>query len=1087
MGRNLSKKKGKEHAKILLNALLRYINNELSKTEIRADWQEGSQLWVTQATLENLAALVSQCGSNLNGEEIRNALHCLINLKILQDQRGKISAKTVTNTEFWRFSLNFPATDREENIKWLFNKGGEWDRCDQSRKSNSGDAQKPISKESDDFDWRKICQTMLECQKRLTTNQLMSDEDMKFEIDDVYVELGLVERKKQPKVAGGDFAEQGSRLYEPEYEEMERFEHQRFLQDVLKDGKGKSNGKRIAIIGEPGAGKSTLLRKIAFWVLENTSDLPILITLADLPETNPQQEFLEQYLLGKWLKAALPFISPDAVEVTEALKTELKRLCNQGRVWLVLDGVDEMPLLQGEPLLAIQNQLNGWVGQTWMVLSCRLNVWDANRNVLADNFEIYRTLEFSYGEGKTPDRVGEFIAKRFKREPELGEQLRQALDELGKERIKDLAKNPLRLTLLCSTWSLWRENGGLPDTKAKLYKGFVEKFYEWKGKEFFTTLSQQMQLNQVLGELAKLAIDQTASRFRLKHSLVCQVLGHPDQPLYKLAIIQLSWLNNVGLAAENPDETVYAFFHPTFQEYFAALAIDDWCSFLTHDKDNPQPLPGNVYRIFEPQWKEVILLWLGRDKREVADEQKEEFIQALVEFKDGCSDFYRYQAYFLAAAGIAEFGGCRLAETIVAQLVEKGFGYFSIDSQEWRTFPEPIEEEAKAALRESDRSKVMSALTNLVHTCQSKYRSSCFTSKWGQKICVSDEICMKAAVILLTIFPENPDALSALHKLNDTSEDVWVQGQFWLCENNVNKLIELENKRFNWSINSLQKQARDKNLSLDGFPAFADEEYSIDSADTLEENIKVILRKMDAPKDAIALWQNLSNLELLVLKAASQGKFFSVVITHLKNYLSEPVGVNPFGKECFKIIWIYYAKHISYPAFYQAWNPTYITLFPETTAFASYDSQQSLNISNLPQLLNTAIANNSSLNDTIHLICINGSKFENPDKPASEIYAEMVLQGCPERQNGEPETMQALKVYCQLKCQGVFLIFDEDTSGEPSQGFSQTFLTSLSKFHNVRRICVVSEQPCNLQTFSPSQPNLVADIVSWILEKMIEE
>jgi hypothetical protein len=180
---------------------------------------------------------------------------------------------------------------------------------------------------------------------------------------------------------------------------------------------------------------------------------------------------------------------------------------------------------------------------------------------------------------------------------------------------------------------------------------------------------------------------------------------------------------------------------------------------------------------------------------------------------------------------------------------------------------------------------------------------------------------------------------------------------------------------------------------------------------------------------------------------------------------------------------------MTYVDFYQAWhNPT--STYPEiqeSISVASNSSTQSFDLANLPQLLNTAIANNSTLNGTIHLICIDGSKFENPTNPASEIYAEMVMQGCPERQNGELETMQALKVYCQLKCQGVFLIFYEDTSDEAPQGFSPTFLSSLSKFHNARRICVVSEQPCNLQTFSPTQPNLVADIVSWIREKMMED
>jgi predicted NACHT family NTPase len=42
--------------------------------------------------------------------------------------------------------------------------------------------------------------------------------------------------------------------------------------------------------------------------------------------------------------------------------------------------------------------------------------------------------------------------------------------------------------------------------------------------------------------------------------------------------IELGWLNEVGVAEENPDEQVYAFFHPSFQEYFAALAIEIACS-----------------------------------------------------------------------------------------------------------------------------------------------------------------------------------------------------------------------------------------------------------------------------------------------------------------------------------------------------------------------------------------------------------------------------------------------------------------------------------------------------------------------------
>jgi predicted NACHT family NTPase len=49
----------------------------------------------------------------------------------------------------------------------------------------------------------------------------------------------------------------------------------------------------------------------------------------------------------------------------------------------------------------------------------------------------------------------------------------RSLNEAGKERLKDMVKNPLRLALLCNTWNLWQEQGGLPDTKAKLTRDLL--------------------------------------------------------------------------------------------------------------------------------------------------------------------------------------------------------------------------------------------------------------------------------------------------------------------------------------------------------------------------------------------------------------------------------------------------------------------------------------------------------------------------------------------------------------------------------------------------------------------------------------
>jgi ATPase subunit of ABC transporter with duplicated ATPase domains len=106
-------------------------------------------------------------------------------------------------------------------------------------------------------DWYKICREMLESQKRSIRRQATEIVSEPF-----YVQLGLVERKHQPRRSGDlSFSpEQGSGFFQLDKEEIiKRYEHNEFLEQVIKQGQSKkSQGKRIAIIGEPGAGKTTL-------------------------------------------------------------------------------------------------------------------------------------------------------------------------------------------------------------------------------------------------------------------------------------------------------------------------------------------------------------------------------------------------------------------------------------------------------------------------------------------------------------------------------------------------------------------------------------------------------------------------------------------------------------------------------------------------------------------------------------------------------------------------------------------------------------------------------------------------------------
>ncbi len=118
-----------------------------------------------------------------------------------------------------------------------------------------------------------------------------------------------------------------------------------------------------------------------------------------------------------------------------------------------------------------------------------------------------------------------------------------------------------------------------------------------------------------------------------------------------------------------------------------------------------------IYRIFQPQWKESIILWLGQSEQEVHNSEKEEFIKALVTFTDKCSDFYWYRAFSLAAAGITEYTNFSHANLIITELVTQAF-HQPINQPESKPL-RLIAEKAKQALKESDHPRVMSAVIEI--------------------------------------------------------------------------------------------------------------------------------------------------------------------------------------------------------------------------------------------------------------------------------------------------------------------------------------------------------------------------------------
>jgi HEAT repeat protein/energy-coupling factor transporter ATP-binding protein EcfA2 len=1125
------------------------------------------------------------------GEAIQDVFDCLKDLGILELKDSP------RNQGFWKFHLILDhQTKPKKNLEVIEEK---WkDIIGSLTVEISHETSKP---KEETINWQEICRHNLALQKELTTNPFTNSCGMTPQLDGVYVPLAIVERQK-PKPQPRNQQEEK----EKETEKLIPIAEERFFEDVLRQGKSEiSQGRKIAIIGEPGAGKTTRLQKIADWILEQDLGLPIWIDLAELGAQS-----ICEYLEKVWLYGCPGGVTRRDLEP------------QMSRVWLLLDGVDEMTHTQGMQQLG-KDLLRTWVQVARVVVTCRVNVWEADKNAFS-GFDVFRNLQFN------AEQVTEYIRRWFAgmKDVATGESLEAELAESENSRLKELIQNPLRLWMLCQIWD--SRQGTLPDTQAKLYASFIEYIYRWK-EQFIKTYVNlcgknepecKRLLHEGLGELAKAAIDGKSGRFRLSYRLVSEYLGErsDDTSLLSLAL-SLGWLNRVGIDFDEPEESVYAFYHATFQEYFAALAVDDWDYFLPRNHVD-FPVAGKEYRIFEPQWKQVILLWLGLEG--VNRKQKEEFIEALIGFDDGCcAHFYEYPAFFLAAAGIGEFKDCSGADEIVAIIIKWGCGYFNIEKQEWQTFLDPIAEGAIAALLQTNYSIAVNQLIDLLKTTEDEnarqrvaeilgkidkgnpeaigalIRILSTTTDWDTRWNVSKilgEIAtgnpeaiatliellsttndkgtrQRVAEILGKIATGNPEAIATLIELLSTTNDKdtrWEVSEILgkiatgnteaiaaliellsttndelTCRRVANilgeiatgnpeaifALIELlstiNGEIIRWivaeSLGKIDPGNPEAIAALIGIISTTNDELThwlvieglgrIDPGNpeaiaalieilltTTNEDIRrIIVESLGKiatgnPEAIVALIKTLSttndkstrrNVTQSLNKIVQNDQMPSVV-SALQHFLSDSTYETNFNlyKNSFEIIWNC-AQNLPYPIFYQAWHHQLTTPHPEvpeTTGVGSTPFTQSLNLAELPKILDTRLVE-TQLIDSLQLICIDTSKFIDSHNPALEIYEQFLDKNFPQHPNREPETLAQLKSYWNRlrrdSDKHPILIFYQDPTSPAAQGLSPTFLDALTRFDGT--ICLITDSPHPpLQTFSPHDPDLLQTVVNWL-------
>ncbi|MEM9214968.1 MAG: NACHT domain-containing protein [Cyanobacteria bacterium P01_F01_bin.150] len=713
----------KQRVAYLFTVLLDYANDELEMADAKAEEQlerlrshlsihwEGDRSLIVRTKLRYLAKLSSLAPGEmtLTTGQIKDGFKYLEQfLGILDDNRA-----SRRGSDTWHFTLTLWSQrwDRDGNLQQLER---QWDDRRTSRSKRQQNAQHAHGQEEgyvnpsfrnrtrkgapegaitvtsdtnqDDF-WQTLCHRDLEQQQRthLTTNPITSQDGLRFTLAELYVPLNVVQRSENTT----DLFFEGKTTQRETTVDQESDETPLISSQELFTYLQRPMVNRVAIVGEPGAGKTTLLQQLAHWVLEQTNDLPIWISLADV-----EQQSLEDYILQTWLRQALGQYQVELTTVTEFVEQVTKR-----RVWLFLDAVDEMALPSSMVLTRLAKQMAGWLAQTKIILTCRQNIWDGGKNALTQ-FETYECCAFSPCES-----LETFIRNWFFSTPALAEQLWQILNQNQLRQIKSLVKNPLRLALLCRIWSVGQ--GQLPTTKTQLYGQFVDAIYVWKQDYFPLSLTQQYQLNQALGDLALSAMMQAESPFRFPKAFVYQVFQGHRLELLDLAL-QLGWLKSMGRSPQT-QESSYGFSHGSFQEYFAAQSLSSWPLFWGMDptldvasrlrrslgncpSDRPVGYGANPL-IFKRQWREVFLRWLGR--ADIANDDKCALLDSLIQFEDQAGGFFAQRAYFLAARGLAEFPDYPQAEALARQLVQWGFSADDV--------PVPIREGARRALAQTDQ------------------------------------------------------------------------------------------------------------------------------------------------------------------------------------------------------------------------------------------------------------------------------------------------------------------------------------------------------------------------------------------------
>ena len=415
-------------------------------------------------------------------------------------------------------------------------------------------------------------------------------------LDDVYVAVQFLDDRSRSKYGSSEDVEKAFRQKYPS----------RFVSSVdeRQDGTEVANEKQyLMLLGGPGVGKSTFLRKVGLEALKGDNGnfehacIPVFLELKafTVDQINIEALITEEFRTCGY---------PDPEQMTE---TALKL----GKLLILFDGLDEVPAANVDNVV---NKIGDFVdrySQNRFIASCRIAAYKGGFR----RFTEVEMAEFDDAQIEAYiknwfDSTPHQYRYQLDKEMNTAEKCWRALNSIGHHATKELARNPLLLTLLCLVYD---NSQNFPRNRADIYEKALSIFLEeWAAEKRVRrqeSISQYLDIaaeKRMLSEIAAKNFEENRLFFT-EDELIDQIqkFGEGDAntpPTFNASKILETILVDQGLFVEQVSDS-YSFSHLTFQEYLTA-------NYIVRDTLSIQGLVSK--HLHDKQWREIFLLTAGR-------------------------------------------------------------------------------------------------------------------------------------------------------------------------------------------------------------------------------------------------------------------------------------------------------------------------------------------------------------------------------------------------------------------------------------------------------------------------------------------